>query len=274
MSSGSNLSNSVGWQKWNMSKRVSSANNIARIARKHVDSCQQTRYWAANDLSELERLTRAMEDCAVRAEATWSNVEKASSGSGVVSAPSEGHSKDRDDSERLDRVLEAYRAGNVTEYWDYVNEFKHVMIRAEWENNRRRWNVIGKAQRQRSKTKIIAPAEGSLSGDAPTNPNSSSLTPSNWYMLTPGEADELRRLTSLLSDCAREARRTFATICNFLEEIDPDGRGASLWTVPQRLEERMLTIRLTDSVVEESVEIEKAISALLGAAAHAAQRTD
>ena len=269
MSSESNLSNSIGWQKWNMSKRVSSANNIARIARKHVDSCQQTRYWAANDLAELELLTGAMEDCAVRAEATWSNVQKASLGSGVVSAPFEGHPQDRDDSERLDRVSEAYRAGNVTEYWDYVDDFKHVMIRAEWENNRRRWTVIGKAQRQRSATKAIVPAQSSLSGDAPATSNSSSLTPAKWYILTPGEADELRRLTSLLSDCAREARRTFVTVCNFLEEIDPDGRGTSLWSVSRKLEERMLTIRSTDSVVEDSVEIEKAIYALLRTAVHA-----
>ena len=269
MSSGSNLSNSVGWQKWNMSKRVSSANFIAGVARKHLDSCQQTRYWAANDLAELERLTRAMEDCAVRSMATWSNVQKASSESAVVGVPSEGHSKDRDDLERLDRIREAYRAGNVTEYWDYVNEFKHVMIRAEWENNRRRWTVIGKAQRQRSATRAIVPTKGTQSGDAPAKSNSSSLTLAKWYMLTPGEAVELRRLTSLLNDCAREARRTFATVCNFLEEIDPDGRGNSLWSVPQRLEERMLTIRATDSVSEDSVEIEKAIYALLGTAAHA-----
>ena len=275
MSGEPSLKNNVGWQRWNMSKRVSSANNIARIARKHFDSCQQTRFWAANDLAELERLTRAMEDCAVRANAMWNNVKQASSGSGVVSEPTEGHSTDRDDRERLGRISEVYRAGNVTEYWDYVDDFKRLMIRVEWEGNRHRWNVIGRVQRPRGKIKIIAPVEVSPSSDTPTAPPPYTAELAKRYALLPEEADELYRLTSLFDACATEARTTFAVVSDFLEEIDPDGRGATLWSVPRSLEERMLTIRSTDTVVEDSLKIEAAISALLETASRrSAKRTD
>ena len=271
----SSLSNSVGWQVWNMSKRVSSAKYIAVVARKYLESCQQTRYWVTNDLAELERLTRAMEDCAVRATATWSNVQKASSGSGAVGVTSEGQPIGRDDREVLDRTLEAYRAGHVTEYWEYVDEFKHLMIRAEWEGNRNRWNVIGRAERQRDSTNIIAPDEGFHASDAPATSNSYSATLAKWYSLSPGEADELRRLTSLFDECATEAHTTFVTVSDFLDEIDPVGRGASLWGVSGKLEKRMLAIRSTDSVVEDSLEVEEAINALLSTAStRTAQRAD
>lgn len=183
-----------------------------------------------------------MEDGAVRATATWSNVQKASSESRAVGVTSEGQPRVRDDGEVLDRTLEVYRTGHVTEYEEYVDEFKNLMIRAEWEGNRNHWNVIGRAERQRDRTNIIAPDEGFHAGDAPAMPNSYAATLAKWYSLSPGEADGLRRLTFLLDDCAIEAHSTFVIVSDFLDEIDPDGRGASLWGVSDKLEKRMLAI--------------------------------
>ena len=269
-----NLRNNVGWQKWNMSKRISSANLIAQVARKHLESCLQTRYWSANDVAELQRLTEAMEDCAVRANETWSNLSNTPS-EGAVAVSSDDHPGSGGDHEVLDRTREIYRAGNVTEYWDYVDDFKRLMIRVEWEGNRHRWNVIGRVQRPRGKIKIIAPVEVSPSSDTPTAPPPYTAELAKRYALLPEEADELYRLTSLFDACATEARTTFAVVSDFLEEIDPDGRGATLWSVPRSLEERMLTIRSTDTVVEDSLKIEAAISALLETASRrSAKRTD
>lgn len=65
------LSRSVGWQVWNMSKRVSSAARLARDARTHLERARASGRWAPDYLATLERLTERFEAIAAHAEDVW-----------------------------------------------------------------------------------------------------------------------------------------------------------------------------------------------------------
>ena len=249
MSQAPNPTKNVGWQVWNMSKRISSAMFMAKVSRRHLENCRDTDYWKSEDIDELERLTVALEDCAERAKETWTNLK----------AVPRSRRDDTDLDEVLEQASEVYRSGNVAEYWELVEEFKRLMVRVEWEGNRIRWNAICKIKQERNHLKSIASSQRAKNHKQP-------LGLVQLYALSSHEISELHQLSARLATIARQIRSDFNAVGDFTTEIDPDFLGSSLWSVPGHLEERMIAIRSTESLVEDSRQIELQIDALLSAA--------
>jgi len=70
------LRDNAGWQAWNMSNRISEANNYARDARRLLEGLESDGA-APESIGERRRLLVEMEDAASRANATWERMKTA-----------------------------------------------------------------------------------------------------------------------------------------------------------------------------------------------------
>lgn len=251
----------VGWDLWNFSKRVSSAKNVATTAREHSESCRHTNYWTQQELAELERLTVLLETCARRAEATWDELRAAQKekdsdfvtddrGIAVIQV---GGKRPK----LQERLAAIYRAGNVTEYWDLVVEFKVLMLDVERRQNRLRGKVISAAIDQRRLTDNLMWHETQWGSRKLEKRAYRFATQFEWSR---GDQSELRQLTVRLEDCAEHALTVRRRIDTFLKDIGPD---SSLWAATPTVEAQVFVIRSSDRTIEEYLDIQERIRALI-----------
>jgi hypothetical protein len=255
------LVGTVGWDLWNYSKRVTSARNVATTAREHLESCRHTNYWTQQELAELERLTVLLETCARRAEMTWDKLRTAQNekDSDFVTddggiAVIQGGGRRPELQERLTAI---YRAGDVTEYWDIVVEFKLLMVDVERRQNRLRGKAISAAIKQRRLTDNLMWHE-TLWDSRKLEKRAYRIA--RQFKWSRKDQSELRRLTVRLEDFAEHAITVRKRIDTFLEDIGPD---SSLWATEPTLEAQVFVIRSTDRTIEEYRDIQERIRELV-----------
>jgi hypothetical protein len=81
----------VGWNTWNMSKRLSSAKQFARSAREYVVELEESKMTPPDVLETAKALLACLEDDAAQADDTWEKIRLVvSSGDPTLIDPPEG----------------------------------------------------------------------------------------------------------------------------------------------------------------------------------------
>jgi len=136
MAEGPNLKFNVGWQVWNMSKRISSIKSFARDAESIVSNQEATREWSKEDRAELDRIGRGLRACGVGVEQLWERLQQvANEGDpGVVEPPVNGVSVTRNrgsDPATTERVLQVWGEGHhwIDDGYALGDDLKALVIR-------------------------------------------------------------------------------------------------------------------------------------------------
>jgi len=248
MNQGNNLATNVSWQMWNMHKRVSSAQYIAKIANGIKESCRQSRYWNDDDLADVERLTDELDACAARGKETLTKLWE------LKKVPSASEATNGDDAVTpdgpsvLEQLFDIFHAGRVTEYWDWCDELKRRLCSVESARNEQRQNAIDRAiqvrraarnlLRRKASRQLLALSKAEVS-------RSSGRSDSQRR----DRLEELSRLVAELKVPIAQARRMNQVSQRFIKGIDREQGGTSLW-ISEDIDDPMRLIRATERVVE------------------------
>ena len=128
------LGRNVGWQVWNMSKRVSRVRALARDSRTHLERARRAERWGSDYLAALEGFTERLEAIAARADEVWARVVAAVR----TASPhliDEGRSvtvvRGGENDDLLERVEAIWHAGRVSADYHPVQEEFTAAARAE-----------------------------------------------------------------------------------------------------------------------------------------------
>ncbi len=127
------LGRNVGWQVWNMSKRVSRVRALARDSRTHLERARRAGRWDADYLAALEGFTERLEAIAERADGVWAELTAAAR-TGKPELIDEGRSvtvvRSGENDDRLERVEAIWHAGRVSADYHQVQEEYSAAARA------------------------------------------------------------------------------------------------------------------------------------------------
>jgi len=263
MNQGNNLATNVSWQMWNMHKRVSSAQYIAKIANGIRESCRQSAYWNDDDLADVERLTDELDACAARGKETltklWElkkvpSTSEATNGDGAVTP---------DGPSVLEQLFDIFHAGRVTEYWDWCDELKRRLCSVETARNDQRQRAIDGAIERRRAARNLLRRKGSRELLAVSESEAfRSLDRHDAQRRV--QLEELARLATEVKVPVAQARTMNRVSQRFITNIDREQGATTLW-ISEEIDDPMRLIRATERVVEDLEEIDQRMASLIDA---------